>query len=199
MMRTSGSFAGKRVDRENECCYNNKAIYEPLAQSVEHLTFNQGVRGSNPRWVISKAPEIIEVSGVFLSHNIFSLRFRATLYPLQAKELAEKLPSVSSFAFHFIAARVLTPTIPSTTSPAAFWNPLAVRPQIIPAPEVLHRLGIRIDLFLLPCARPESFASYAQPGSLYQCCHGRFFSSVSAIRPLAGSPAMSLTAFRIRL
>ena len=54
MMRTSGSFAGKRVDRENECCYNNKAIYEPLAQSVEHLTFNQGVRGSNPRWLTKK-------------------------------------------------------------------------------------------------------------------------------------------------
>lgn len=48
MMRTSGSFAGKRVDRENECCYNDKAIYEPLAQSVEHLTFNQVVGGSNP-------------------------------------------------------------------------------------------------------------------------------------------------------
>ena len=55
MMRTSGSFAGKRVDRENECCYNNKAIYEPLAQSVEHLTFNQGVRGSNPRWLTKKS------------------------------------------------------------------------------------------------------------------------------------------------
>ena len=26
---------------------------DPLAQSVEHLTFNQGVRGSNPRWVTS--------------------------------------------------------------------------------------------------------------------------------------------------
>ena len=27
------------------------ARYDSLAQSVEHLTFNQGVRGSNPRWV----------------------------------------------------------------------------------------------------------------------------------------------------
>jgi hypothetical protein len=26
-------------------------IYDPLAQLVEHLTFNQGVRGSNPRWI----------------------------------------------------------------------------------------------------------------------------------------------------
>jgi hypothetical protein len=25
--------------------------YEPLAQSVEHLTFNQGVEGSNPSWL----------------------------------------------------------------------------------------------------------------------------------------------------
>ena len=24
--------------------------YESLAQLAEHLTFNQGVRGSNPRW-----------------------------------------------------------------------------------------------------------------------------------------------------
>ena len=27
------------------------AACDPLAQSVEHLTFNQGVRGSNPRWI----------------------------------------------------------------------------------------------------------------------------------------------------
>ena len=27
--------------------------YDSLAQLAEHLTFNQGVRGSNPRWVTS--------------------------------------------------------------------------------------------------------------------------------------------------
>ncbi|VXB97909.1 hypothetical protein BACI71_160099 [Bacillus mycoides] len=27
------------------------AIYEPLAQLVEHLTFNQRVEGSNPSWL----------------------------------------------------------------------------------------------------------------------------------------------------
>ena len=27
------------------------AIYEPLAQLVEHLTFNQGVVGSSPTWL----------------------------------------------------------------------------------------------------------------------------------------------------
>ena len=26
-------------------------MFDPLAQLAEHLTFNQGVRGSNPRWV----------------------------------------------------------------------------------------------------------------------------------------------------
>ncbi len=30
------------------------AIYEPLAQLVEHLTFNQRVEGSNPSWLIMK-------------------------------------------------------------------------------------------------------------------------------------------------
>ena len=29
-------------------------IFEPLAQLVEHLTFNQRVRGSNPLWLILK-------------------------------------------------------------------------------------------------------------------------------------------------
>ena len=28
-----------------------KGVYDPLAQMAEHLTFNQGVRGSTPRWV----------------------------------------------------------------------------------------------------------------------------------------------------
>ena len=31
--------------------YNTKVRNDPLAQAVEHLTFNQGVRGSIPRWV----------------------------------------------------------------------------------------------------------------------------------------------------
>ena len=43
------------------CCLRNLLIkrqtsYDPLAQSVEHLTFNQGVRSSNLRWVTRKAP-----------------------------------------------------------------------------------------------------------------------------------------------
>ena len=33
--------------------YNIKVRNDPLAQAVEHLTFNQGVRGSIPRWVTS--------------------------------------------------------------------------------------------------------------------------------------------------
>lgn len=29
-------------------------LFDPLAQAVEHLTFNQGVRGSIPRWVTTR-------------------------------------------------------------------------------------------------------------------------------------------------
>ena len=32
------------------------AIFDPLAQLAEHLTFNQGVRSSNLRWVTRKNP-----------------------------------------------------------------------------------------------------------------------------------------------
>ena len=33
-------------------------MYDPLAQSVEHLTFNQGVRDSSSRWVTNKTKGI---------------------------------------------------------------------------------------------------------------------------------------------
>lgn len=33
--------------------YRPYTLYDPLAQPVEHLAFNQGVRGSSPRWVIA--------------------------------------------------------------------------------------------------------------------------------------------------
>ena len=32
------------------------AMFDPLAQLAEHLTFNQGVRSSNLRWVTRKNP-----------------------------------------------------------------------------------------------------------------------------------------------
>ena len=31
-----------------------KITHEPLAQLAEHLTFNQGARGSNPRWLTTE-------------------------------------------------------------------------------------------------------------------------------------------------
>ena len=44
---------------------NNDIIFivtkrDPLAQSVEHLTFNQGVRSSNLRWVTKKNEIIVD-------------------------------------------------------------------------------------------------------------------------------------------
>ena len=51
------SPSGKALDfdssiRRFKSCHpsQNKLIFGPLAQAVEHLTFNQVVRGSSPRW-----------------------------------------------------------------------------------------------------------------------------------------------------
>ncbi len=35
-------------------------FYEPLAQLVEHLTFNQGVEGSSPSWLIESHQLIVD-------------------------------------------------------------------------------------------------------------------------------------------
>ena len=40
-----------RIRRFEPC---HPSMYDPLAQSAEHLTFNQGVRSSNLRWVTIK-------------------------------------------------------------------------------------------------------------------------------------------------
>ncbi len=51
-----GKILKKSVDNTGLGCYNNMAVknYDPLAQLAEHLTFNQGVRSSNLRWVTIK-------------------------------------------------------------------------------------------------------------------------------------------------
>jgi hypothetical protein len=37
-------------------------FYEPLAQLVEHLTFNQGVTGSSPVWLTIMYAEVVELA-----------------------------------------------------------------------------------------------------------------------------------------
>jgi hypothetical protein len=37
--------------RRFESCFPSHFEFEPLAQLVEHLTFNQGVEGSSPSWL----------------------------------------------------------------------------------------------------------------------------------------------------
>ena len=51
------------VIRRFESCYPSH--YDPLAQSAEHLTFNQGVRSSNLRWVTKLFAASGEVSEWF--------------------------------------------------------------------------------------------------------------------------------------
>ena len=53
---------------------------EPLAQLAEHLTFNQGARGSNPRWLTKKIPLTMRLEGFFvmsekISESYLSNRF----------------------------------------------------------------------------------------------------------------------------
>ena len=50
--------------RKFESCYPSQ-VYDPLAQSAEHLTFNQGVRSSNLRWVTITLKTSGEVSEWF--------------------------------------------------------------------------------------------------------------------------------------
>ena len=45
---------------------------EPLAQLAEHLTFNQGARGSNPRWLTTKN-RLVKTSRFFLFSAAVSL------------------------------------------------------------------------------------------------------------------------------
>ena len=58
------SPSGKATDfdsviRRFESCYpSQRSLFDPLAQSAEHLTFNQGVRSSNLRWVT-----------IYINHN----------------------------------------------------------------------------------------------------------------------------------
>ena len=45
-------------------------MFDPLAQLAEHLTFNQGVRSSNLRWITtadSAVPLLIRDCGIFLT------------------------------------------------------------------------------------------------------------------------------------
>ena len=64
----------KRLDFFEQILYDSQADlqiqpaqskYDPLAQSVEHLTFNQGVRSSNLRWITSKFPLKSPIFGYF--------------------------------------------------------------------------------------------------------------------------------------
>ena len=59
------------IDKRTEMVYTNKRrrerhtetqAHDPLAQVVEHLTFNQGVRSSSLRWVTNKRRTALRLS-----------------------------------------------------------------------------------------------------------------------------------------
>ena len=70
-----GLCAGGRCffSRFPDVCPRDKGTsgsYEPLAQPVEHLTFNQGVRGSNPRWFTNKRDKGLFLASLFMPSGI---------------------------------------------------------------------------------------------------------------------------------
>ena len=73
------SQVGKAPDfdsgmRRFESCYPSH--YDPLAQPVEHLTFNQGVRSSNLRWVTNYLKDRPNLLGLILKViSLISQRF----------------------------------------------------------------------------------------------------------------------------
>ena len=56
---------------------------DPLAQLVEHLTFNQGAEGSNPSWITIKTPLLVRVAGSLLS---LSMKINSKLKFIQKLE-----------------------------------------------------------------------------------------------------------------
>ena len=52
-----------------------RSEHDSLAQLAEHLTFNQGVRGSNPRWITNMNRDSFESLFFFLKRNFKYVNF----------------------------------------------------------------------------------------------------------------------------
>ena len=68
--------------RRSDSCHPSQ--YEPLAQPVEHLTFNQGVRSSNLRWLTKKGPA--PASPFLIKQQLFTACSRRSRHFLFAEE-----------------------------------------------------------------------------------------------------------------
>ena len=65
-----------------------KTLYDPVAQSAEHLPFKQGVRGSNPRWVTNLACATCAQAFLFAADRILH-RFACSSHSTPAKPALE--------------------------------------------------------------------------------------------------------------
>ena len=52
-------------------CESEASSYDPLAQSVEHLAFNQGVRSSSLRWITTKSESVKQTGLDFCLYEYF--------------------------------------------------------------------------------------------------------------------------------
>ena len=125
--------SAKTIDNPSKIRYNTEALrVDPLAQSVEHLTFNQGVRSSNLRWITKRKLLIYNGFRFFHARNIFLLRknnlelvFIWSLFPSKTAFLTYKTtrsgqpPAWSFFVTLFSDL--------AKEAPAAFRLPLRLR------------------------------------------------------------------------
>ena len=109
---------------EKICCFTLYLLFfnlfAPLAQLVEHLTLNQGVRGSSPRWCTISYPPTSLVGGSFcLFAYLFLIRILTFilfyfLFPLIFIHFYAKI-FLLSFIFGSLVKRLrLRPLTPAT-------------------------------------------------------------------------------------
>ena len=112
-------FFGGRIQKP-------KIKYDPLAQLAEHLTFNQGVRGSSLRWVTKNNPNSSHI-GEWFGFLFMPNRFDIQLYSLSNKRRCcadvvssaqnEDIPQVNPQLYKWLAIiNKTSPPVPHYTT-----------------------------------------------------------------------------------
>ncbi len=94
---------------ERSIYYGKPSLYEPLAQLVEHLTFNQRVEGSSPSWLTILYAGVAELAdapdlGSGAARRGGSTPFtRTTKYQLQSYKISGMIVLVANLSYAVVA------------------------------------------------------------------------------------------------
>ena len=78
------TFFRKSVDKRGKMWYHILVSNDPLAQTVEHLTFNQGVRSSSLRWVTKNKITALRAVILFYPSRRLGMESRVSVYGIGA-------------------------------------------------------------------------------------------------------------------